>query len=170
MKKNFLVCEYENKDQYEDLIRMIKDVMSEYEVETSEYFFEKRNVNDLARKLMNLKDDFLVTIDMAGFQVSTFLGTHAYNMVSAKQIHIVLDDKKMEKYATNEMALNLYVFLDEKRGKMVSTYSHIPNLNFYPGFERDDSGRIKACSDNITVVRGMIGAVMNELNIIYGNI
>ena len=67
MKKNFLVCEYENKDQYKDLIRMIKDVMLEYEVETSEYFFVKRNVNDLARKLMNLKDDFLVTIDMAGF-------------------------------------------------------------------------------------------------------
>ena len=102
--------------------------------------------------------------------MSTFLGTHAYNMVSAKQIHIVLDDTKMEKYATNEMALNLYVFLDEKRGKMVSTYSHIPNLNFYPGFERDDSGRIKACSNNIAVVRGIIGEVMKELKIIYGNV
>lgn len=170
MKTNFLVCEYENKDQYEGLIRMIKDVMSEYDVETSEYFFEKRYVNDLARKLMNLKDDFLVTIDMAGFQVSTFLGTHAYNMVSAKQIHIVLDDSKMEKYGTSEMALNLYLFVRDKMRDSVLMYSHIPNLHFYSGFELDDKGRIKVCLENSAVVRGIIGAVMNELNIIYGNI
>lgn len=169
MKTNFLVCPYENKNQYEHLVCMIKDVMTEYEVETTEFFFEEKEVNALARKLTNLKDEYIFTIDMAGFQVSTFLGTHAYNMVSAKQIHLILDERKMDKYGISEVALNLYIFLDKRKTDCDSKYSHIPNLHFYRSFECDERGKIRKCSENVAIVREIIGTVMNELNAVYGN-
>lgn len=169
MKTNFLVCAYEDRNQYEHLVSMIKDVMSEYEVKTTELYFEEKEVNTLARKLTTLNDDFIFTIDMAGFQASTFLGTHAYNMVSAKQIHLVLDERKMDKYGMNEMALNLYIFLDEGKINCDSKYSHIPNLHFFQSFECNERGKIRKCSKNVAIIREIIGTVMNELNAVYGN-
>ena len=78
---------------------------------------------------------YICTLDMAGFQISTILGEPRYNIMSAKQIHIVINEDIFSLYRHMEFALNLYLFMpDTMRGSCLEDL-FIPNLSYYKPFE-----------------------------------
>lgn len=79
--------------------------------------------------------EYICTLDMAGFQMSTVLGGPMYNIVYAKQIHIVIDGNTFALYQDWDFALNLYLFMPETmRGDSLDKL-FIPNLSYYKPFE-----------------------------------
>lgn len=79
--------------------------------------------------------EYICTLDMAGFQISTVLGCPRYNIMSAKQIHIVIDRKCFWLYQEASFALNLYLFMPETMREDRLEELFIPNLYYYKPFE-----------------------------------
>lgn len=79
--------------------------------------------------------EYICTLDMAGFQISTVLECPRYNIMSAKQIHIVIDRECFLLYQDASFALNLYLFMPETMREERLEELFIPNLYYYKPFE-----------------------------------
>lgn len=84
--------------------------------------------------------EYICTLDMAGFQMRTVLDFPEYNVMPAKQIHIVINEKTFMLYRDLEFALNLYIFLPDTICRDCLEELYIPNLFTYMPFE------LKQCS------------------------
>lgn len=136
MSKVLIVFEKAVELKYQPIINLIQ----KYFVESS-YKVELFCVTDSARqaecrmKLSDTKYDYICTLDLPCFELTTLLGDILYNILPTKQIHIVIDTKKLLAYKKTDFALNLFVFVPDTGKRYEEEYTHIPNLAVYPMFE-----------------------------------
>lgn len=81
---------------------------------------------------------YLVTVDMAGFGWSTLLEGSVYNLLPAKQLHLLTGDRgQYDALLQREYAINLFFFTDNPetfRG-WENRYSLLPHLELMSGLK-----------------------------------
>lgn len=143
-----IIKEYFEKDGFTVEMFYIKDVMK-----PDEYW----------EKYEDPGWEYICTLDMAGFQISTILGGPRYNIMPAKQIHIVINEKIFAFYQDMEFALNLYMFVpDTMRGGCLEEL-FIPNLSYYKPFELKKG----SAGDKQELLR-ILGTVRKECEMLCG--
>lgn len=162
MRKVMLVYENVKQEKYAKLLKQIELVFQDLDMEVTYLCFEYGRPELHFSALLSKEIDYICTLDMAGFAVDTLLDTPAYNMITAKQIHIVVDEAVMSLYGKFDMALNLFLFLPGETAKWQEQYPHIPGINTYSQFEADAHGVPVESEYNMTVLRGMIVKVIEE--------
>ena len=92
------------------------------------------------RPLLKEQDiSYLVTLDMAGFGWSTLLEGSVYNLLSAKQLHLLTEDQgQYGMLLQKEYAINLFFFTDNPETFLgwESRYPLLPHLEFMSGQEK----------------------------------
>lgn len=143
MRKVMVVYEEWMPETYRILISIIEEYF-----EKSGYTVEVFHIKGVMKpeeywdKYADLGWEYICTLDMAGFQISTVLGGPRYNIMPAKQIHIVIDEDAFALYQDMNFALNLYLFMPETMRKYCLEELFIPNLSYYQPFELiEDSAR-----------------------------
>ncbi len=92
----------------------------------------------LYEKLKKLDAEYLLTFDMAGFENDTYLEVPMYNLLYAKQIHILFNNNsKYQKYLYKNLGLNLFLFMSNARLllRYREKYPHLLNLEEMPELE-----------------------------------
>ena len=164
MSEAILVYEEEKMSLYVNLLKMIETIFEEREIRTKQICFgREQSEQQLVSQLVDKDVKYICTLDMAGFQIDTVLDIPAYNVIKAKQIHIIIEKDVMCIYGNQDMALNLYLFLPDEIESDKERYSpHIPNLNIYSSFEMNEN-KIPAASEcNRLILEGMINKVIQE--------
>ena len=103
-----------------------------------ELFPLKPKEGKLYEKLKKLDAEYLLTFDMAGFENDTYLEVPMYNLLFAKQIHILLNNNsKYQKYLYKNLGLNLFLFMSNTRLLLLyrEKYPHLLNLEEMPELE-----------------------------------
>ncbi|MCM1543000.1 MAG: hypothetical protein NC121_17310 [Blautia sp.] len=136
MEKVLIICEGVIPESYLELLSVMKEYFESCGWPT-EIFCIEAGMDESAckRKLLDTGWKYICTLDMAGFQMDTVLGGPSYNIIHAKQIHIVINEESFMPYRHEEFALNLYMFMpDTMQGCFAERY-YRPNLFFYKLFE-----------------------------------
>lgn len=106
-------------------------------VKLNEYFkervlFEGMPVTgDIMGDIRKENPDLLVTLDLAGFDRTTFTDGVAYNLLDCKQVHLILqEDLENEKYLAKPLSIAMFFgTVGEAYGEeLVSKYPEIPWL------------------------------------------
>jgi len=113
------------EDVHEEILNEMIDVM--------ESFLKKNNI--VVKMIVNTEEprykfmaklekenvDCLITFAMAGFGGKTLIGHNSYNLICAKQIHILVGDYPYyHEFLKGEHGINLFFFADH--GKWVSNW------------------------------------------------
>lgn len=136
MGKVMVVYEEGMPESYHLLIDRIKEYFEQGGYATTIFYIEGvMEPEEYWEKFADLTWDYICTLDMAGFQISTVLGGPRYNIMPAKQIHIVINEDAFALYQDMNFALNLYLFVPETMRKYHLEELFIPNLAYYRPFE-----------------------------------
>lgn len=135
MNKVMVVYEKGIPETYHILMNIIREYFEQAGLTVSLFCMEDGMKQDSYQKMFaDAGWKYICTLDMAGFQIGTILGGPGYNIMYAKQIHIVINEESFASYSDIEFALNLYLFLpDTMRGSLPEKV-YIPNLSFYEPF------------------------------------
>lgn len=135
MNKVMVVYEKRMPETYHILMDIIREYFEQAGLPVSLFCMEDGMGQDRYQEMFaDAEWKYICTLDMAGFQIGTILGGPRYNIMHAKQIHIVINEESFVRYSDIEFALNLYLFLpDSMRGSLPEKV-YIPNLSFYEPF------------------------------------
>lgn len=92
-------------------------------------------------RLQAQENAYLVTVDMAGFGWTTLLEGSAYNLLPAKQLHLLTEDRgQYDMLLQKEYAINLFFFTDNSEilKDWERRYPLLPHLEFMAGPEALD--------------------------------
>lgn len=144
MKKTVIVLdqrEYKG-EQNKKLAEALKRVWELKECETEVHILKKDG--DQAALIPALENvDFICTLDMAGFDITTMTETFYYNICIAKQMHIIVHEKEWKKYESGEFALNMYFFFPGEQEKLRKRYEQILDLYGYEAFDGSEADEKK---------------------------
>lgn len=118
---------------------------------------------EYSEKLLKCKADYICTLDMAGFQLDTLLGAPTYDILTAKQMHIIINEDILPLYGENDFALNLYIYIPDDVKKWGKRYPHIPNMEAYKRFEADENGNILNSEINKTILEFIVNRTIEEV-------
>lgn len=164
MQKILLVYEEMEKDNYADVCIMLEEILNELGMQTERLCIVMGEpTQKYVEKMQSREFDYICSLDMAGFQISTLLDIPAYNIIPAKQIHIVVDERIMSLCEKMEMALNLYLYIPKhmKHGKL--NLSHLPNLKKYETLEKNQKGRPIKSAVNRDILKEIINEVIADV-------
>lgn len=159
MHKMIIVYEEATKNSYKVISKMLEKRFSleslciKDEGAGKEYF----------EKLLKYKTDYICTLDMAGFQLDTLLGVPAYDILTAKQIHIIINEDILPFYGENDFALNLFLYVPDDIEKWRKKYPHIPNMEAYERFEAAENGEIFNSKFNESILNLIIDRTIREV-------
>ncbi len=147
MSKVAIVCAEEQRKRYSDFLLLLEKFWNEKGYFPFYVFIKTcdRTV-DIIDKIRNEDVIYIISLDMAGFEMKTLLEDAMYNIVTAKQLHIVIDGRVLEQFCRTEFALNLYLCLSEEEYRR----KKIPAINLlkYSRFETNEKGYIVNIKDN----------------------
>lgn len=162
MSKVLIVFEKKAESGYQPIIKLIKEYFANVSYEVEEFCVAEGTRQEECRtRLSETKCDYICTLDLPCFQLTTLLGDTIYNILPAKQIHIILDTKKLLAYKKTDFALNLFVFVPDTGKRYEEEYTHIPNLASYPMFEL---GNPQGEETNRETVWHILDSVRRECN------
>lgn len=160
MSKVLIVSEKKAESQYQPIVELIKEYFIDLAYEVEEFCVTDSMRQEECRiRLLQTKCDYICTLDLPCFELTTLLGDTIYNILSAKQIHIILDTKKLLAYKKTEFALNLFVFVPDTGKCYEEEYMHIPNLSLYPILQL---GNIQGGETNRKTVWNILDSVRKE--------
>ncbi len=160
MRRVLILLEHKMYNRYQPLLRLIKEYFTALSYETEEFCAGDGADQEACRiKLLETKCDYLCTLDLPCLGLTTLLGYPLYNLLPARQIHIVLDTKKLPSCRKMDLALNLFVFVPDTGKHYEEEYPRIPNLAVYPAF---DFKSAQAEERNRTTVRTILDRVRSE--------
>lgn len=160
MSKILIVFEKKVELRYQAIIKLIKEYFMESSDEVEEFCVEDSTTQEERRiKLSDIKYDYICTLDLPCFELTTLLEDIAYNILPAKQIHIIIDTKRLLAYKKMDFALNLFVFVPDTGKRYEDEYTHIPNLAVYPIFEL---GNAQGEDTNRKTLRNILEGVRRE--------
>ena len=133
MKKAMIVCDKKKQGKYKFILNALEQIFKEKSFEVKSIFFGELNEQNHISftEIKEYNADYICTLDMAGFQMNTLLECSRYNLLYAKQIHIVVGEQCFVEYAEGQFALNLFVFLPNSAIEWKKRYPHIPNIVAY---------------------------------------
>lgn len=117
---------------------------------------------EYSEKMLGCKADYICTLDMAGFQIDTLLGEPIYDILMAKQMHIIINEDILPLYGGNNFALNLFLYIPDDVEKWRNRYPHIPNMEAYKRFEVDENGNILNCEINEAILNLIADRTIQE--------
>ncbi|MBQ8116572.1 MAG: hypothetical protein IJ147_00685 [Lachnospiraceae bacterium] len=144
MKKVAIILDAQRKEDpmTKQMVRLLEEAFAVRQYQTTLVCLEADGSNRQMNALMEeQKPEILCSLDMAGFEASTLTETFYYNICTAKQMHIVLHEKKWRDYQSGEFALNLYLFLPGETVKWQRAFPDIPNLYGYEAFDGSEKDR-----------------------------
>lgn len=148
---------YEDADRYKEVCKRIQKILSERQMDiTLLHLGYEEMTQEQVKIIMDKELNYIFTMDMAGFQKDTLLGVSVYNIISPKQMHIVIDECVMKKFGYKEMPLNLYLFLPIGEMAWNELYPHIPNIMEYETLEMNEDGVPINSERNEFVLKKMI--------------
>lgn len=146
MGKVLVVVEETVKSSCKSVLGSIREYFENASYEVEEFCaLDSMNPEECRVKLMQTKCEYICTLDLACFFLTTLLDSPIYNILSAKQIHIVIDAEKLKMFKRDDFALNLFVFMPDEGKQWEEEYTNIPNLFTYPPFDLqvDEGGKNK---------------------------
>ena len=166
MKKLVIVLEEKKQQLFGSLVEQVKTAAKALDMETL-YFLQRDNENSHTyEQLRNMDADYLVSFDMAGFEMSTLTEDSAYTLLYARQIHILFqNDQKYRRYLQQDLAMNLFLFIgDECLFKQYKQeYPHILNLEAMPPLALGEKLTEEQQRKNGEALRWVIEKVYNEI-------
>ncbi|MBD5545503.1 MAG: hypothetical protein HDR01_14985 [Lachnospiraceae bacterium] len=166
MKKLVIVLEEKNQHLYDSLAGQIKEAAKELDMETV-YFLQQDNEKSQTHgKLSEIDADYLVSFDMAGFEISTLTEGSAYNLLYAKQIHILFqNDWKYQRFLQQDLAMNLFLFVGDEYlfKKYKQEYPHILNLEAMQPLYLGEKLTEEQQEKNGEAIRWVLKKVYNEI-------
>lgn len=135
MKKIVIVWEEREQKLYGSLIKQAKKIAKELDMEAVFFPLQDKGNHKTYERLKEMDADYLLVFDMAGFEMSTLQEVSSYNILYAKQIHILFgNDEKYRKHLKKNLALNLFFFLSDENllQEYKQEYPHILNLEAMP--------------------------------------
>lgn len=163
MSKALIVFYKEIQDKYRPVIELIHEYFHDMPCEAEELCVHDRMTSEECRvALASAGCDYICTLDLPCFQLSTLLDSFLYNILPAKQIHIVIDTKKLFEYRGAGFALNLFVCVPDTGRHWGREFPNIPNLILYSPFELQEPGGQEG---NRTAVWKMLEEVRRECGI-----
>lgn len=138
--KALIVCEEFIPESYLGLMGIMKEYFEQYGLTVEIFCIESDLDTAVCQKKFSETDlKYICTLDMAGFQIGTVLGGPRYNMVHAKQIHIVINEESFTRYREEEFALNLFMYMPDTMHNDFKDLEYIPNLYFYIPFALEEN-------------------------------
>lgn len=105
MGKVLVVYEKRMPERYHILMDIMKEYFEQAGLPVEIFDMEDGIEQDTYQeKLADTSWEYICTLDMAGFQIGTILGSPRYNIMRAKQIHIVINEKSFSLYQNTEFA------------------------------------------------------------------
>lgn len=138
--KVFIIYRERDANVKANIISALSRIWKErgYEV-VSLSILEERPWEDYRPLLKEQEISYLVTLDMAGFGWSTLLEGSVYNLLSAKQLHLLTGDRgQYDMLLQKEYAINLFFFTDNPDTFLgwEIRYPLLPHLELMPGQEK----------------------------------
>lgn len=147
MNKIVIVCAQERKEQYKELMRMIGLLVQREGYDSDTVFIKEGDSTIVITDKLREEDVvFVITIDFAGFEMKTLLEDAVYNIVAAKQLHIVVDRDCLKNYIQNEFAINLYFAFPSNEN--IAKQKFALNILEYSMLERNENGVIADSEKN----------------------
>lgn len=146
MGKVLVVVEEAVKSSHKSVLSFIREYFESASYDVEEFCaLDSMNPEECRIKLMQTKCEYICTLDLACFFLTTLLDFPVYNILSAKQIHIVIDTEKLKIFKKDDFALNLFVFMPDEGKRWEEEYVNIPNLFTYPSFDlrTEENGKNK---------------------------
>lgn len=143
MSKALIVFDKKTRTGYQPVVELIREYFRDLAYEVDELCVDSNTSQEECRlALTEARNDYICTLDLACFQMPTLLETSLYNILPAKQIHIVIDTKKLLAYKGEDFALNLFVCVPDAGRQWEEEFPNIPNLIRYQPFElQKEQGR-----------------------------
>lgn len=166
MDKIIIIWNQYDGKEWDILARQAETAAQELEMQVITYPLSSRMTNEDYGKIKELDADYLMTFDMAGFEQDTLQEVPSYNMVFAKQIHILLgDNPKYSDYLCRSLSLNQFLFAQtEEQAEYISKeYPQLLNVEGMPQFAfkgQMSDGQNRA---NIDAIKWAIEKVRSEV-------
>lgn len=136
MEKVLIVCEEFIPESYLGLMGIVKEYFEGCGLAAEIFCIEAdMDPSVCQKKFSEAGLKYICTLDMAGFQIDTTLGGPRYNIVHAKQIHIVINEESFIRYREEDFALNLFMYMPDTMRNDFETRVNMFNMNFYQSFE-----------------------------------
>lgn len=116
MKRTVILCEEINRQILGETILLLKELWEDmgYEVITL-YVKEDESPDKYMNELVNLKENFLVTFAMAGFEWRGLMEQVRFNTLAAMQIHILIGElPRYDFFLQKEYGIHSFFFTDNK--------------------------------------------------------
>ncbi|MDE6128263.1 MAG: hypothetical protein K2G16_03620 [Lachnospiraceae bacterium] len=136
MKKAVMLCDKKNRVILAETMSIMKEIWRDMGYEVMELFIsEEESPDKYMNKLVELKEDFLVTFAMAGFAWRGLMEQVRFNTLMAMQIHILIGElPQYDFFLQKEYGIHSFFFTDnEKIAKdWKERYSLVPFLKGIP--------------------------------------
>lgn len=166
MKKIVIVWEEKEQKLYGSLIKQAKKIAKELDMEAVFFPLQDKGKYKTYERLKEIDADYLLVFDMAGFEMSTLQEVSGYNILYAKQIHILFgNDEKYRKHLKKNLALNLFFFLSDENllEAYKQEYPHILNLEAMPPLFTGKKLTVWQQEKNQEALRGIIEQVYHQV-------
>lgn len=90
---------------------------------------------DIIAEIKAFHPDVLITTDLAGFEQCTLTDNISYNLLSCKQLHLLLHEKlSNEPYLAKQLSIAMFFYCagDEYREYLIRKYPNLPSLKSLP--------------------------------------
>lgn len=154
----------ERDDKYSVLTEYMEEEFSRRGIETEGLCIGSiDSKNRYAAFLKNAGADYLCTLDMAGVWLDTLLEVPLYNILTAKQLHIIINQESLTSYREKEFALNLFFAVPGAVSAYGKEYPYVLNIDEYPSFETDARNIILDSETNREIVKSVIDKFFREV-------
>lgn len=137
-KKAIIIFEDCHREALNDLVRDAEKIFKE-----KQYIVGKISISDRKpghvyfEQLKEENPDYIISFAMAGFRWKTLASQVSYNLLYAKQIHVLIGDYDVyETFLQKEYAMNLFFFADHDKWtkEWEQRYAGIPYMRKVPTF------------------------------------
>lgn len=120
-KKVAIIYEMTHKEVLQELVEMTERILNQKNTVVRLEVSSEEQRHLFFERVKTKNPDYLITFAMAGFGGKTLLGHNSYNLICAKQIHILIGDYSYyHKFLKGEHGINLFFFADH--GKWINNW------------------------------------------------
>ncbi len=166
MKKIIIILEENNRQCFDALAAQAIEAAKELYMEPVYFPLKERADIRTYERLRKMDADYLLSFDMAGFEMGTLTEDTAYNLLFAKQIHILLqNDQKYRTYLRQNLAMNLFLFVGDEYlfRQYKQEYSHILNLEAMPPLVHEEKLKKEQQEKNRKAIKWVMERVHQEI-------
>lgn len=166
MKKLVIVWEESKQSSFGSLIKQVMKIGKELDMEAYLFPIKGKGTHKVYEQIKERDAHYLLTFDMAAFEMSSLQEVPVYNILYAKQIHILMEnDQKYRQYLQQDLALNLFLFVTDERllQQYKQEYPHILNMEAMPSLATGKKLTVKQQETNYAALKWVMEKVYQEV-------